>query len=51
MSLDEYDTCMNDLYNLPMRGRSIVPEDPYAAAETIRIPLWDTCHVLLYLAA
>ena len=35
MSLDEYDTCMNDLYNLPMRGRSVVPEDPYAAAETV----------------
>ncbi len=35
MPLDDEGTCMNDLYGVPLRGRSIVPEDPYAAAETV----------------
>lgn len=27
--LDEYETCLNDLYNMPMRGRGVIPENPY----------------------
>lgn len=33
--LDDEGTCMNDLYGMPLRGRGVVPEDPYAAAETV----------------
>ena len=32
MPLDDEGTCMNDLYGMPLRGRSVVPEDPYQAA-------------------
>lgn len=36
MPLDDEGTCMNDLYGMPLRGRSVVPENPYqAAAETV----------------
>lgn len=29
--LDEDETCLNDLYNPPLRGGSLIPEDPYQA--------------------